>query len=308
MKAISIPPLTFLFVALTWTLHGAGEAYGQETGELPRTPLKPTLPSGTAAEQTQVLIKQYEKAVTAFRKLYEAAKTEEEEAKLAPLCPDSDLYATLLVQIAEKNPKDAAAVDALLWALRQGGLPSLRARTILTRDHLLNPKIGPLCMALRHQFRDATTVGIIRRVLENNPGKEAQAQAAFSMAKVLQSRAEWVRSLRKADPKELPEWEKTFGKEVIADLKRADPAALDKESEELLERITKEKDYAATVIAYGDAQVKLGDLVGWDLFQFRHLQPGKVAPDIVGEDIDGKPMKLSDYRGKVVLLDFWGHW
>ena len=35
---------------------------------------------------------------------------------------------------------------------------------------------------------------------------------------------------------------------------------------------------------------------------------GKVAPDIVGEDIDGTPMKLSDYRGKVVVIDFWGDW
>ena len=35
---------------------------------------------------------------------------------------------------------------------------------------------------------------------------------------------------------------------------------------------------------------------------------GKPAPEIEGEDIDGKPMKLSDFRGKVVLLDFWGHW
>jgi AhpC/TSA family len=35
---------------------------------------------------------------------------------------------------------------------------------------------------------------------------------------------------------------------------------------------------------------------------------GKVVPDIAAEDLDGKPFKLSDYRGKVVLLDFWGHW
>lgn len=35
---------------------------------------------------------------------------------------------------------------------------------------------------------------------------------------------------------------------------------------------------------------------------------GETAPDIVGEDTDGKPMKLSDYKGKVVVLDFWGHW
>lgn len=35
---------------------------------------------------------------------------------------------------------------------------------------------------------------------------------------------------------------------------------------------------------------------------------GKLAPEIEGEDVDGVPFKLSDYRGKVVLLDFWGHW
>lgn len=37
-------------------------------------------------------------------------------------------------------------------------------------------------------------------------------------------------------------------------------------------------------------------------------KPGKPAPEITGEDIDGKPMKLSDFRGQVVLLDFWGNW
>jgi hypothetical protein len=35
---------------------------------------------------------------------------------------------------------------------------------------------------------------------------------------------------------------------------------------------------------------------------------GKRAPEIRGEDLDGKPLKLSDYRGKVVVLDFWGNW
>lgn len=38
------------------------------------------------------------------------------------------------------------------------------------------------------------------------------------------------------------------------------------------------------------------------------LAVGQPAPEIVGEDIDGVPFKLSDYRGKVVVLDFWGHW
>lgn len=35
------------------------------------------------------------------------------------------------------------------------------------------------------------------------------------------------------------------------------------------------------------------------------VREGNRAPEIVGEDADGKSFKLSDYRGKVVLLDFW---
>jgi hypothetical protein len=39
-----------------------------------------------------------------------------------------------------------------------------------------------------------------------------------------------------------------------------------------------------------------------------HLAVGREAPEIEGNDIDGVAFKLSDYRGKVVVLDFWGHW
>lgn len=38
------------------------------------------------------------------------------------------------------------------------------------------------------------------------------------------------------------------------------------------------------------------------------LAVGMAAPEIEGEDLDGVAFKLSDYRGKVVMLDFWGDW
>lgn len=44
------------------------------------------------------------------------------------------------------------------------------------------------------------------------------------------------------------------------------------------------------------------------VFELEHLQIGMVAPDFDATDQDGKPFKLSDYRGKVVVLDFWGFW
>ena len=35
---------------------------------------------------------------------------------------------------------------------------------------------------------------------------------------------------------------------------------------------------------------------------------GKPVPDFSATDLDGKPISLRDYRGKVVLLDFWAVW
>ena len=43
-------------------------------------------------------------------------------------------------------------------------------------------------------------------------------------------------------------------------------------------------------------------------FEVENLLPGCEAPEIKGEDLDGNAFNLSDYRGKVVLLDFWGFW
>lgn len=56
------------------------------------------------------------------------------------------------------------------------------------------------------------------------------------------------------------------------------------------------------------AGTELGDRIGAPTFEKERLQIGMVAPDIEGKDLDGKPFKLSDYRGKVVVLDFWGDW
>ena len=43
-------------------------------------------------------------------------------------------------------------------------------------------------------------------------------------------------------------------------------------------------------------------------FVAERLQIGMVAPEIEAEDLDGVSFKLSDYRGKVVVIDFWGDW
>ncbi|MYB65146.1 redoxin domain-containing protein, partial [Candidatus Poribacteria bacterium] len=35
---------------------------------------------------------------------------------------------------------------------------------------------------------------------------------------------------------------------------------------------------------------------------------GEIVPDFVGKDLEGKPVSIADYRGKVLLVDFWAVW
>ncbi len=91
----------------------------------------------------------------------------------------------------------------------------------------------------------------------------------------------------------------------------ADPAALLAEREAVLERVINEFGDVPLVPKWAKAKPDgrtLADSARARLYAIKSLSVGKVAPEIEGEDIDGKPMKLSDYRGKVVVLVFWGTW
>jgi peroxiredoxin len=102
-----------------------------------------------------------------------------------------------------------------------------------------------------------------------------------------------------------------------------DPAQARAEAEQLLERVR--RDFAdvpqTQFLADGPAHLQLsryvspqakvktyGALAEAALFELRNLAVGRPAPDIEGEDVDGRRFKLSDYRGKVIVLTFSGNW
>lgn len=52
----------------------------------------------------------------------------------------------------------------------------------------------------------------------------------------------------------------------------------------------------------------LAKAAGGMLFEKERLQVGMSVPDFEASDEAGVKFKLSEYRGKVVMLDFWGFW
>jgi peroxiredoxin len=51
-----------------------------------------------------------------------------------------------------------------------------------------------------------------------------------------------------------------------------------------------------------------GQQLGQSITSLKATAIGVQAPDFTQNDIDGKPVKLSDFKGKYVLLDFWASW
>lgn len=53
---------------------------------------------------------------------------------------------------------------------------------------------------------------------------------------------------------------------------------------------------------------EIGQRADDEVFRREHLAQGAVAPDFEGQTIDGAPLKLSEHRGKIVVLEFFGFW
>jgi hypothetical protein len=176
-----------------------------------------------------------------------------------------------------------------------------RAFAILRRDHIRGEKLGPLCERISYGLC-AEYEPFLREVLEKNPHKDVRAQACLALAHFLNNRSLKL-DLVLGDAKLAREFADLYGKDYLDGLRRRDRAKAAGEAEALLVRATRD---------YGDVKLPDGETVaekaGPELFGIRHLSVGKQAPDIEGADQDGVRFKLSDYRGKVVLLDFWSEY
>jgi peroxiredoxin len=215
-----------------------------------------------------------------------------------------------VLELARAHPNDPASFEALKFAIRTNragpGDGTARAmKLVLERKYFRAPTQGAYLPGLAlslFQYPDAER--ILRGVLEENPSRPDRAEACYWLAHHLHEQARMARKFREK-PDEMKNYEKYTAAQPIAQFVREhDPDALEQASVAMFERVAAE---------FGDVTRShdprpLGAIARGELFSRRNLQIGKVAPDIEGTDHEGKPFKLSDYRGKVVVLSFSGNW
>ncbi len=228
----------------------------------------------TPADEFAAIAKEMQEKESAALKRFREAKDPQEKKKIR------DEFFTLkeagqnkLFELAKKHPREEAAFAAISFAAARG---NAQAIDLVLQHHLENKNIGMLCVQLSMDG-NAQANKLIRAVLEKAKNQETRGTATLALAMSLKNQAD-----ASEDEKLVPQ--------------------LQADSEKLF--VTIEKDFAALKTPLGVA----GEVAKKSLFELRNLSVGRTAPDLTGEDLEGKAIKLSDYRGKVIFLDFWAHW
>jgi hypothetical protein len=141
---------------------------------------------------------------------------------------------------------------------------------LLLERFVQRPELAPLPDWLRQDDDPPWAEKHLRRLLDKNPSPQVKAEARFALAAVLTNKDE----ASQAEAEKL--WQV-----VIDEIQQQPPGSAENTR---LEQARKEL----------------------QAMKVRGL--GRPAPEIRGTDIDGTVFQLSDYKGKVVLLDFWGNW
>jgi hypothetical protein len=203
---------------------------------------KPTTP----AEQYKALLKEDQTWLKAYWDALRTAKTEGEKQTIArEKYPNTEL-ALKFAALAEKNPKDPVAVDALIWVLThtEPHPDTKEARTkaiaLLVRDHIQGENVSRICQSL--QFTTGKeSEAFLRTVLAKNKNKGAQAEACLALAQILWLRAEVARHIQ-ADPEGLvaKKVELFAGKDEVEQRKKIDLAKVKAEIEKVFKELAEQ--------------------------------------------------------------------
>lgn len=271
---------------------------------------------GTPQQKYSALLREYNSVASGIRK---ATTDLDRKATVERMAG----FASRFVELAETHSKNPIAVTALkqavqavgstdsaaqiTWETNQANFPpgntdgsAGRIVDLVLRDHVLSNKLGPVIDRMRYGYR-LEFEKCLSTVFDKNPHHEVRGFTCLVLAQFLNDKLKMIQLVE--DRPELAECYKiVFGKGYLLELQRLGRNDLAARIETLFERAVEE--YADVKFRNGT----VGETARSELYEMRHLSVGRVAPDIEGPDQNGTQFKLSDYRGKVVLVYFWSEY
>ncbi len=227
----------------------------------------------TPADKLDALVKRFDEQEGKAYRAYSAAQTDEARAEALKLRPGKEYIGEFRDLALSARGTDTAA-SAWLWVIEVAGTvdkeSSQRALDVLLAEHLQSPKLEELAPKLGG-VPSAVRESVLNKLLDGSPHAAVKASALYALASIALGSV-------------------------------GDPAKL-REAKELFSWL--EVDYRDVRTARGSTY---GAVAERSLYELDHLQVGMVAPDFDAVDQNGAAYKLSDYRGKVLAVIFWGFW
>jgi thiol-disulfide isomerase/thioredoxin len=188
-----------------------------------------------------------------------------------------------VLKLAEENPKDSVGFDAAMFIVEKLAIfgptkESDSALAIIGEHHISNPKVKELLP--RCQAFGPAGEKLLLAVSDKSTDKETRGTALFSLGAAISSQIDDEEDDKKID--------ELIGKATQYFKKAAD--------------IAPEAKVGTTTIG----KEVPGQLEA--LMAVKNLGVGKQVPDIVGTNLKGDKVKLSSFKGKVVLVDIWATW
>lgn len=264
-----------------------------------------------AAKQFEALRLDYQQQLDAFQKVFDQAKTDAERDRLwRERFPPPETFYARFMTLAEKNPKDPAAVDALIWVVTSSSnepkdsKTQARALDTLQRQYVSSEKLPLVFSSLPFDPQENRGEKFLRAVVEKSPHREVQGLACHQLATRRLNQVRTVTRWRNENPEKLKDnWLKFT---AFAYLQTTDVPKLEREAEALLDHVVRH--YGDVTTLRGRETTTLGKIAEGQLYALRYLAIGKKAPELTSVDLAGKPVRLSQLRGNVVVLDVWATW
>lgn len=227
-------------------------------------------------------------------------------------------FAKQMIDVAVSKPHDAGARDALLWIISRNTRVAdnhteikQRAVRMLLDDHVNDPEVARSALAFNIASTERET--LMEGLVSKATAQEALGLAKIALAKYLKSRADLSECVQSGHGNE-DLLKRIYGEEYVMSLHSMDLAGIRERAVQLLEEVSNKYDdipfvrSGRTGVFDLERNKSLGQTSQCMLDEIRNLAIGKAAPEIDGVDINGHPLRLSDHRGKVVVLVFWASW
>ena len=269
-------------------------------------------------QRYRALVREYQAALQASSRASPGGEGREPGRTASSRKPDPAAFAHRFLDLAKENPGDRASFDALSWVLAHAphGPEADQAYQLLGASHLAETHLVPILQHLGTS-RSPAAEALLRTALEKSPEAEVQAHACYSLALLLGSRGAPSRRREEASRQAAEGQDKPRSEPADDRTPRGDRAALRplghgvSQRQVLAQEDVRRPGEARAGEAAGRARAGQGVVrppAGTTLPEGVGLEVGMIAPEIAGLDTRGQPMRLSAFRGRVVVLDFWGHW